>query len=63
MKDYYQEIDKALKRFENLQYPIHSIEWITNRIDWCFRFKHITEKQMNALADRAIQVLKIVNLY
>lgn len=60
MKDYYKEIDQALKSFEDYKpYHIKSIDWICDRIDWCWKFRHITEKQMNELADRAILVMNI----
>ena len=46
-RDYYAEIDTALQSYEHCK-PLHdkSIDWICNRIDWCWKFKHITEKQM-----------------
>ncbi len=60
MKDYYKEIDKALKSYEEYK-PYHDkgIDWICDRISWCWKFRHITEGQMNKLADRAIAVLEI----
>ena len=58
-RDFYKEIDIALKSYENYK-PWHdkSIDWICNRIDWCYKWKHITESQMNELADRIIFVMK-----
>lgn len=59
MKDYYSEIDKALKSYEEYKpYHQYSIDWITDRIDWCWKFKKITEDQMTELADRIIKVMK-----
>lgn len=57
-RDYYAEIDKALHSYENYK-PWHDkpIDWICNRIDWCWKFKHITEKQMEELADRVCKVM------
>ena len=60
MKDYYKEIDQALKSFEDFKpYHTKSIDWICNRIDWCWKFRHITENQMHELADRAVAVMNI----
>lgn len=55
---YYKEIDSALKSYENFK-PYHEkdIDWICNRIDWCWKWKKITEAQMKELAERAINVL------
>ena len=57
-RDYYVEIDTALQSYENYK-PWHekSIDWICDRIDWCWKFKHITEKQMEELADRVRKVM------
>ena len=57
-RNYYAEIDKAISRFENGQYPIRKASWITDRIAWCFRFGKISRKQMAQLADRMIAVYK-----
>lgn len=57
-KDYYGQIDKELRSYEeNKPYHELGIDWVCSRIDWCWRFKKITEQQMNELADRAIKVL------
>lgn len=59
MKDYYREIDKALKSYEKYKpYHQHSIDWITDKIDWCWKWKKITEGQMIELADRAVKILE-----
>lgn len=60
MKDYYKEIDHALKSFEDFKpYHTKSIDWICNRIDWCWKFRHITENQMHELSDRAVTVMNM----
>jgi len=57
--DYYTEINKALISYEQYKpYHTHKIEWITNRIDWCWRWRKITEEQMNELVDRVIAVME-----
>lgn len=60
MRNYYAEIDKAIARYENhCAWKEKSIDWICFRIDWCYKWKHITESQMNELADRIIKVMEI----
>ena len=57
-RNYYMEIDKALQSYEKLMsYHDKSIEWITDRIDWCWKFRHITEIQMEDLCKRACYIL------
>lgn len=57
-RNYYKEIDDALKTYEEFK-PWHtrSIEWIADRIDWCWKFRHITKEQMEELADRVCKIL------
>lgn len=59
MKDYYKQIDDALESYENHK-PWHdkSIDWIADRIDWCWKFRKITEDQMGELANRVIKILE-----
>ena len=58
MKDYYKEIDNAIKEYEDYKpYTRHGIDWITNRIDWCWKFRKITESQMEELANRITDVM------
>lgn len=57
--NFYSEIDQALKSYENFKpYHTHSIDWICNRIDWCWKWKKISEPQKNELCERAIKVLE-----
>lgn len=59
MKNYYKEIDEALKRYEEYKpYHVKSMEWIANRIDWCWKWKKITKEQMTNLADRVCYYYK-----
>jgi len=56
---FYQEIDKVLKEYETCKsYHAKDIFWACNRIDWCWRFKKITEEQMEELADRAVAIME-----
>ena len=59
MKDYYKEINNALKSYEDYKpYHQYGIDWITDRIDWCWKFRKITKDQMEELADRIIKILE-----
>lgn len=53
MKNYYSEIDKVLRSYEEHK-PWHekSIGWCVDRVDWCWKWRKISEKQMEELADR-----------
>ena len=57
-RNYYVEIDNALKSYEDYK-PWHdkSIDWIADRIDWCWKFRHITKEQMEELADRVVKII------
>lgn len=59
MNKFYSEIDKALQSYENYKpYHTHNIEWISNRISWCWKWRKITKEQMEELCDRTIKVLE-----
>lgn len=59
MNKYYQQINKALLSYENHK-PYHdkTMDWICNRIDWCFKWRKITEEEMTELVNRAVNILK-----
>ena len=59
MNKFYSEIDKALQSYENYKhYHTRNIEWISNRISWCWKWRKITREQMEELCDRVIKVLE-----
>lgn len=59
MNKFYDEIDKALQSYENYKpYHTRKIEWISDRICWCWKWKKITKAQMEELCDRVIKVLE-----
>ena len=59
MNKFYDEIDKALQSYENYKpYHTRNIEWISNRICWCWKWRKITKEQMEELCDRVIKVLE-----
>ena len=57
-RNYYKEIDEALKTYEEFK-PWHTkdIDWICNRIDWCWKFHHITNEQRADFSERACKIL------
>lgn len=59
MNKFYDEIDKALRSYEDYK-PYHDkkIEWISNRITWCWKWRKITKEQMEELCDRVINILE-----
>lgn len=57
-QQYYYQIDIALKDYEQHKpYKRFSIDWICNRIDWCWKFKHLTKEQMESLSNRICEVM------
>ena len=59
MKDYGREIDKAIQSYEEYKpYHTHTIDWITDRIDWCWQFRKISKEQMEEFAGRIIEVME-----
>lgn len=59
MNKFYDEIDKALQSYEAYKpYHTRNIEWISNRISWCWKWRKITREQMEELCDRVIKVLE-----
>ena len=59
MNKYYDQIDKALKSYEALNswHPF-PLEWIGSRIDWCWKWRKISEAEMTQLVNRYIEVLE-----
>ena len=56
---YYQQLDKALKSYEEFRpYHQYSIDWICDRITWCWKWKKITQEQMEEFALRATNILE-----
>lgn len=55
---FYTDIDKVLKEYEDYK-PYHTkdIDWVCNRIEWCWKWKKITKEEMEELADRATAIL------
>ena len=58
-QDYYNQIDRALKCYEEHKpwYDLN-IYSICDRIDWCHKWKKISQEQSDELADRAVKVME-----
>lgn len=56
---YYDEINKALASHESYK-PYHprSMEWIANRITWCWKWKKISQQEMEELSIRATNIFE-----
>ena len=53
------QIENAIQSYENYKpYHQHTIEWICNRIDWCWKWRKISEEKMQEFADRIIKVME-----
>lgn len=58
-KDYYREISVAIRSYEEYKnWHDKTIEWICNRIDWCWKWRKITKEQMEELTDRIVDVME-----
>lgn len=60
VRDYYKEINTVLLSYENLK-PYHDkqIDWIWDRIAWCWKFEHITKDQMEQFVNRVCTILEM----
>ena len=56
---YYNQINEALLSYEEYK-PCYdkTMDWICNHIDWCWKWRKITEEQLTELTERAINILK-----
>ena len=57
---YYEQIDTALKSYETLK-PWHPfpLEWIGDRIAWCWKWRKISEVEMTELVNRYVDVMEV----
>ena len=55
MSKWYEGIDINLKRLEEGKYALRSIEWVADRIAWCWKWRKITEEEMTELTERVIR--------
>ena len=52
------EVDDGLDRYIDGKYPTYSIEWLTNQIEWLYRYKHIDEATKDRLCDKAMLAIE-----
>lgn len=58
MKDFYAEINRSLKSYEEGKpWHEHDIYWICDKIDWCNKWKKLPEEQVTELVDRVCKVM------
>ena len=61
-KNFYEELNKALKSYEEFKpYHQYKLDWIADKIDWCWKFKKISEDQMKELTDRICKVFEEIH--
>lgn len=59
MNKFYSQIDKALLSYEeNRPYHALNLDWICNRISWCWKWKKISAEEKDNLCERTIEILK-----
>ena len=59
MKDYYHDLDVAIKTYEEHK-PYHPLKTseISDKIAWCWKWKKITNEQLDDLTSRMIKVFQ-----
>jgi lipopolysaccharide biosynthesis glycosyltransferase len=59
MKDYYGEINNALLSYEEHK-PWHtkSLDWIADRIDWCYKWKKLDYSEIEELTERITAIFE-----
>ena len=59
MNEYYNQINEALLPYEQYKpYHTKSIDWICDRIDWCYKWRKISRNEMEELTDRICRVME-----
>ena len=58
MNKYETQIEKAISEYENYPYRTHSMDWIINRIDWCWKWRKISTQKKDEFCNRVITILE-----
>lgn len=59
MNKYEKQLHNALSEYEAYRpWKSHTIEWICNRIDWCWKWRKISEECKDAFCDRIIKIME-----
>lgn len=57
-KSEYKKLSDYLRQYEEHKpYKEKSLDWICDRIDWAYHWRHISHLQMEELTDRACFIL------
>ena len=58
-RDYYDEINKVVIEYEEgKSWHTKDINWAADRIDWAWKWRKITQEQMEELADRVSAIFE-----
>ena len=59
MKNFYEELNRNILQHEEFKpYKEHDVYWICDKIEWCWKWRKISEEQMHELADRICKVME-----
>lgn len=59
MNKYEEQLEKAIRSYEEYRpYHQYTVEWICNRIDWCWKWRKISENKMEDFANRIVKVME-----
>lgn len=57
--DYAKQLDRAIKQYEECRpWKEHSIDWICDRVSWCWKWKKISEWDKDDFCDRIIRIME-----
>jgi hypothetical protein len=57
--NYVKQIDRVLKQYEEHRaYKVHSIDWICDRISWCWKWRKISEWDKDDFCERIIFIME-----
>ena len=57
--NYEEQIDKAIREHEECKpCPRYKLEWISNRIDWCWKWSKISREKKDEFCDRMIAIFE-----
>lgn len=58
MKNQYMFLDKAIRDHEEYRYSQYSLSWIADRIVWAYKWRHMSQREANELADRIAKLFE-----
>ena len=55
----YDKLDRAIREHENYRfYPQYTLEWISNRITWNYKFNKLPKEILGNFADRMTKIFE-----